>query len=88
MHEFEKRSKIDGLEGQRVEDFGKVGQPITIESGLTKGFHAWCRKASGKWQSPMHAGRHYFDECDEYSPVGSLISLPLPIFHNDECDLE
>lgn len=40
MHELEKRLKIDGLEGQLVEDFGKVGQPLSIETGVSKRVHA------------------------------------------------
>lgn len=49
---------------------------VTIES---RGFHAWFRETFGKWQSPMHTDRHYLDKCNEYSPVGSLIPVPLPI---------
>ena len=59
MHEFEERLKIDGLEGQLVENFGKVGQTLSIETGLPKGAHACFRESSGKWQPPVHTERHY-----------------------------
>lgn len=58
MHEVEERLKIDGLEGQLVENFGKVGQTLSIETGLSKGVHACFRESSGKWQSPVHTERH------------------------------
>lgn len=31
---------IDMLESQLIEKFGKVGQTVTIETALLKGFHA------------------------------------------------
>lgn len=58
MHEVEERLKIDGLEGQLVENFGKVGQTLSIETGLSKGVHACFRESSGKWQWPVHTERH------------------------------
>ena len=79
LHELEKRSKIDGLEAQLVEDFGKVGQTVAIESGLSKGFHARFGETSRKWQSPMHTDRHCLGKWNEYSPVSSL--------NKDGCDL-
>lgn len=58
MHKVEERLKINGLEGQLVEDFGKVGQTVPIETGLSKGVHSCFRETSGEWQLPVQTERH------------------------------
>lgn len=65
MYEFQERLKVDGLEGQLVEDFGKCWQTVSIKTGLSDGVHACFRETPDKWQSPVHTERHYLKKWKE-----------------------